>query len=37
MTGARCRWARVTIQVMRGRITSPQMSISSPDDRSFSS
>jgi hypothetical protein len=37
MTGARCRCARVTIQVMRGRITSPQMSISSPDDKSFSS
>ena len=37
MTGARCLWARVTIQAMRGRITSPQMSISSPDDRSFSS
>ena len=35
--GARYLWARVTIQAMQGRITSPQMSISSPDDRSFSS
>ena len=37
MTGARCLWARVTIHARPGRITSPQMSISSPDDRSFAS
>jgi len=37
MTGARCLWPLVTIHARPGRITSPQMSISRPDDRSFAS
>jgi len=37
MTGARYLWPLVSIHASPGRITSPQMSISSPDDRSLSS
>ena len=37
MTRARYLWVLVSIHASPGRITSPQMSISSPDDRSLSS
>lgn len=37
ISGARWELERVSIQASPGRITSPQVSISSPDDRSLSS
>jgi hypothetical protein len=37
MTMARYLWVLVSIHASPGRIASPQMSISSPDDRSLSS